>query len=91
MASPKIGPHEEWAAARAELLVREEEHKRLSDELAQQRRELPWVRVEKDSDSHQRAVATRFYASESIQRSKRRASLVMSSGSRRVLVSNEIP
>jgi predicted dithiol-disulfide oxidoreductase (DUF899 family) len=35
-------------AARAELLVREEEHKRLSDELAQQRWELPWVRVEKD-------------------------------------------
>lgn len=37
MASPKIGSREEWAAARAELLVREEEHKRLSDELAQER------------------------------------------------------
>jgi predicted dithiol-disulfide oxidoreductase (DUF899 family) len=48
VASPRIGTQEEWAAARAELLVREEEHKRLSDELAQQRRELPWVRVEKD-------------------------------------------
>jgi predicted dithiol-disulfide oxidoreductase (DUF899 family) len=48
MASSKIGSQEKWAAARAELLVREEEHKRLSDELAQQRRELPWVRVEKD-------------------------------------------
>jgi predicted dithiol-disulfide oxidoreductase (DUF899 family) len=48
MASPKIGTQEEWGAARAELLVREEEHKRLSDELAGQRRELPWVRVEKD-------------------------------------------
>jgi predicted dithiol-disulfide oxidoreductase (DUF899 family) len=48
MASHKIGTQEEWTAARAELLVREEEHKRLSDELAQQRRELPWMPVEKD-------------------------------------------
>ncbi len=36
------------SAVRAELLVREEEHARLGDELAQQRRELPWVPVEKD-------------------------------------------
>lgn len=48
MASPKIGTQQEWAAARAELLLREEEHKRLSDERAQQRRELPWVAVEKE-------------------------------------------
>jgi predicted dithiol-disulfide oxidoreductase (DUF899 family) len=39
---------EEWAAARDELLAREKEHTRLGDELARQRRELPWVRVEKD-------------------------------------------
>ncbi|HET9520982.1 MAG TPA: DUF899 domain-containing protein [Candidatus Limnocylindrales bacterium] len=44
----RIGTREEWAAARDELLAREKEHTRLGDELARQRRELPWVRVEKD-------------------------------------------
>ena len=43
-----IGTREEWVAARDRLLVREKEHTRLGDELAQQRRELPWVRVEKE-------------------------------------------
>jgi len=38
---------EEWDAARAELLKREKEMTRMSDELARQRRELPWVPVEK--------------------------------------------
>ncbi len=42
-----IGTHEEWLAARKELLVREKELTRLSDELAEQRRALPWVPVEK--------------------------------------------
>ena len=46
--SHRIGPREEWAAAREELLAREKEHTRLGDELARQRRELPWVRLEKD-------------------------------------------
>jgi predicted dithiol-disulfide oxidoreductase (DUF899 family) len=48
MTGHKIGTQDEWAAARAELLVGEEEHARLGDELARQRRELPWVLVEKD-------------------------------------------
>jgi predicted dithiol-disulfide oxidoreductase (DUF899 family) len=48
MTDHKIGTHEEWLAAREQLLVREKEHTRLGDELAQQRRELPWVQVEKD-------------------------------------------
>jgi predicted dithiol-disulfide oxidoreductase (DUF899 family) len=39
---------EEWAAAREELLAREKEHTRLGDELARQRRELPWVQVERE-------------------------------------------
>ena len=43
-----IGTREEWLAAREQLLVREKEHTRLGDELARQRRELPWVPVEKD-------------------------------------------
>lgn len=49
-ASPdhRIGTREEWEAAREELLAREKEHTRLGDELARQRRELPWVRVEKE-------------------------------------------
>jgi predicted dithiol-disulfide oxidoreductase (DUF899 family) len=45
---PRIGTREEWAAAREQLLVREKEHTRQGDELARQRRDLPWVRVEKD-------------------------------------------
>jgi predicted dithiol-disulfide oxidoreductase (DUF899 family) len=39
---------EEWATARAELLAREKELTRMSDELARQRRELPWVAVAKE-------------------------------------------
>ncbi len=38
---------EEWLAARTALLAREKEFTRLRDELSRQRRELPWVRVEK--------------------------------------------
>ena len=48
MIDRKIGTREEWAAAREELLVREKEHTRVGDELARQRRDLPWVRVEKE-------------------------------------------
>ena len=43
-----IGTRDEWAAARGELLAREKELTRGSDELARQRRELPWVAVEED-------------------------------------------
>src|SRR5262245_50649605 len=48
MTDHKVGTHEEWLAAREQLLAREKEHTRLGDELARQRRELPWVRVDKD-------------------------------------------
>src|SRR5262245_61486343 len=48
MTNHKIGTREQWLAAREQLLVREKEHTRPGDELALQRRELPWVRVEKD-------------------------------------------
>jgi predicted dithiol-disulfide oxidoreductase (DUF899 family) len=44
----RIGTHEEWLAAREQLLIREKEHTRLGDELADARRQLPWVQVEKD-------------------------------------------
>jgi predicted dithiol-disulfide oxidoreductase (DUF899 family) len=39
---------EEWLRARIALLAREKEHTRQGDELARLRRELPWVRVEKE-------------------------------------------
>src|SRR5206468_12035048 len=42
------GTREEWLTARIELLEREKELTRRSDELARQRRELPWVPVEKE-------------------------------------------
>jgi predicted dithiol-disulfide oxidoreductase (DUF899 family) len=60
----KIGTRDEWAAAREELLAREKEHTRLGDELARQRRDLPWVRVEKDyrfqTDEGTRTLADLF-------------------------------
>jgi predicted dithiol-disulfide oxidoreductase (DUF899 family) len=49
MTDHTIGTREEWLAAREQSLVREKEHTRLADELAQRRRDLPWVRVEKES------------------------------------------
>src|SRR5262245_56755008 len=48
MTDHKIATREEWLPARELLLVREKEHTRLGDELALQRRELPWVPVEKE-------------------------------------------
>jgi predicted dithiol-disulfide oxidoreductase (DUF899 family) len=44
----RVGTHEEWQAARDELLAEEKELTRRNDELARKRRELPWVAVEKD-------------------------------------------
>jgi predicted dithiol-disulfide oxidoreductase (DUF899 family) len=48
MTQHKVGTQEEWQAARDELLAREKELTRMNDELAERRRELPWVAVEKD-------------------------------------------
>lgn len=48
MTDHKVGTRDEWRAARAQLLEREKEHTRAGDELARQRRELPWVPVEKE-------------------------------------------
>lgn len=44
----RVGTREEWLAARLELLEREKELTRMSDELARQRAELPWVPIEKE-------------------------------------------
>src|SRR5262245_34351845 len=48
MTNHKLRSRQEWQSARDELLEREKEHTRLGDELARQRRELPWVAVEKE-------------------------------------------
>jgi predicted dithiol-disulfide oxidoreductase (DUF899 family) len=48
MTDHKIGTQEEWQAARDELLAEEKELTRRGDQLAEKRRELPWVPVEKD-------------------------------------------
>jgi predicted dithiol-disulfide oxidoreductase (DUF899 family) len=48
MAPHTLATREEWLKARHTLLEAEKELTRRSDEIARQRRELPWVRVEKD-------------------------------------------
>ena len=54
--SHKNGTREEWLAARLELLKAEKEHTRRGDELARQRRELPWVRIDKKYSTHTRGT-----------------------------------
>jgi predicted dithiol-disulfide oxidoreductase (DUF899 family) len=60
----KIGSREEWLAARDRLLELEKDHTRVGDDLARQRRELPWVRMEKDyrfdTDDGQKALGELF-------------------------------
>jgi len=48
MAEYEAATREEWVAAREELLKREKAHTREADELARLRRELPWVKVDKE-------------------------------------------
>ncbi len=47
MQAHKTVSREEWLAARRALLATEKAHLRAHDELARQRRELPWVKVDK--------------------------------------------
>jgi predicted dithiol-disulfide oxidoreductase (DUF899 family) len=64
MTEHRIGTQEEWQAARDELLAKEKELSRRNEELAEQRRELPWVPVEKDysfeSDEGTKSLAELF-------------------------------
>jgi len=64
MTEHKVVSRDEWAASRNELLSQEKAHTRLGDELARQRQELPWVRVEKeyvlDTDDGPRTLAELF-------------------------------
>jgi predicted dithiol-disulfide oxidoreductase (DUF899 family) len=48
MTKHKTGTREEWLAARLKLLEAEKALTRRSDELARQRQELPWVRIDKE-------------------------------------------
>jgi predicted dithiol-disulfide oxidoreductase (DUF899 family) len=48
MTEHRTGTREEWLAARLELLDAEKELTRRSDEVAQQRQQLPWVKIDKD-------------------------------------------
>jgi predicted dithiol-disulfide oxidoreductase (DUF899 family) len=64
MTEHKVVGREEWQAVRQELLEREKQHTRLGDELARQRRELPWVAIDKpyrfDTDDGTRTLAELF-------------------------------
>ena len=48
MTDHKTGTRAEWLAARLDLLGAEKELTRRSDELARQRQELPWVRIDQE-------------------------------------------
>jgi predicted dithiol-disulfide oxidoreductase (DUF899 family) len=48
MTDHKTGTHEEWVAARLQLLEAEKALTRRGDELAALRQELPWVRIDKE-------------------------------------------
>src|SRR6516225_3996176 len=48
MTTHKVGTREEWLAARSQLLAKEKELTRRGDQLAAERRDLPWVPIEKE-------------------------------------------
>jgi predicted dithiol-disulfide oxidoreductase (DUF899 family) len=48
MTTHATATREEWLDARNTLLAREKEHTHRADDLARQRRELPWLRVDTD-------------------------------------------
>jgi predicted dithiol-disulfide oxidoreductase (DUF899 family) len=48
MTKRKVTTREEWLAVRGELLAKEKELTHRSDQLAAERRELPWVPIEKE-------------------------------------------
>src|SRR5260370_10374176 len=64
MSDHKTGTHEEWLAARLELLKAEKALTRRSDEVARMRQELPWVRIAKedrfDTDEGKASLADLF-------------------------------
>src|SRR5919112_6909221 len=63
-ANHPVVSRDEWVAERKMLLAREKELTRLRDQVARERRALPWVRVEKsyvfDTPKGQRTLAELF-------------------------------
>src|SRR5213595_1674299 len=61
----RIVSRDEWLASRIELLKKEKELTRLRDEQSRQRRELPWVKVDKnyvfDTQEGTRTLAELFH------------------------------
>jgi predicted dithiol-disulfide oxidoreductase (DUF899 family) len=64
MTDHQTGTREEWQAARDELAKLEAEHAELTQKVDQQRRQLPWVKVEKeyvfDTEDGKRTLAELF-------------------------------
>jgi len=64
MTTHKVGTREEWLAARSQLLAKEKELTRRNDQLAAERRDLPWVPIEKEyafgTDGGPRTLAELF-------------------------------
>ena len=64
MTQHQVATREEWRVAREALLEREKELTRRSDELARERLELPWVRIDKEyafeTDEGTRTLAELF-------------------------------
>ena len=64
MTTHRTGTRKDWLAARLELLEAEKALTRRSDELARQRQELPWVRIDKeyrfDADEGNASLADLF-------------------------------
>ena len=64
MAEVKIGTREEWQSARSELAKLEAEHASLGQKVTEQRRQLPWVPVEKeyrfDTEQGKKSLAELF-------------------------------
>ena len=64
MSTHQIGTREQWLAARGELLAKEKELTRRKDQLVAERRNLPWVPIEKqyrfDTDAGAKTLAELF-------------------------------
>src|SRR5216683_1904035 len=50
--SHQVVSRDEWLEARKQLLIKEKEYTRLGDQLSEERRRLPWERIEKEYIFH---------------------------------------
>jgi predicted dithiol-disulfide oxidoreductase (DUF899 family) len=65
---PRIASHLEWLAARKDLLTKEKQLTRLRDDLARQRRSLPWEKIEKNytfEGAHGRVTLAELFGGQS--------------------------